>query len=63
MMAAINTGGNARVGFENNLYLPNGEMAASTATLVSSLVDSMQAAGCQPADSTSARQLLGIRKV
>jgi uncharacterized protein (DUF849 family) len=63
VMAAINAGGNARVGFENNLYLPNGEMAASTATLVSSLVDTMQASDCRPADSTSARQLLGIRSV
>lgn len=63
VMAAINAGGYARVGFENNLYLPSGEMAASSATLVSSLVDAMKVADCRPADGASARQLLGIRKV
>ena len=63
VMAAINAGGNARVGFENNLYLPNGEIAANTATLVSSLIDTMRAADCRPADSTSARHLLGVRIV
>ena len=63
VMAAINAGGHARVGFENNLYLPNGEMAASTSTLVSSLVDTLQAVDCRPADSTRARHLLDIRSV
>jgi uncharacterized protein (DUF849 family) len=63
MMAAINAGGNARIGFENNLYLPNGDLAANTAALVSSLVDALQEGDCRPANSEFARQLLGVRSV
>ena len=62
VMAAIKAGGHARIGFENNLYLPNGEIAASTAALVSSLVDSMSANSFLPASANAARQLLGVRK-
>jgi uncharacterized protein (DUF849 family) len=62
VMAAINAGGHARIGFENNLYLPNGEIAANTAALVSSLVDSMQAKDFLPASGGAAGQLLGVRK-
>jgi len=62
VMAAINAGGHARIGFENNLYLPNGEIAANTAALVSSLVDGMQAKNLLPASSSAAGQLLGVRK-
>ena len=62
VMAAINAGGHARIGFENNLYLPNGEIAANTAALVSSLVDAMQEKGLLPASDSAARQLLGVRK-
>ncbi len=61
-MAAVNAGGYARIGFENNLYLPNGEIAANTAALVSSLVDAMQAKSFRPASSGAACQLLGVRK-
>ena len=63
MMASINAGGNARIGFENNLYLPNGDLAANTATLVSSLVDALQEDDYRPASSEFARQLLGVRSV
>ena len=63
VMAAINSGGHARIGFENNLYLPDGEIAASTAALVSSLVDSLQTQGLRPISAGAARQLLGVRKV
>lgn len=62
VMAAINAGGHARIGFENNLYLPDGEIAASTAALVSSLVDSMRTQGLRPASAGAASQLLGVRK-
>ena len=57
------SGGHARVGFENNLYLPNGEVADSTSALISSLVGSLHDAGDQPASSEQAAQLLGVRKV
>ena len=63
MTAAIKAGGHARVGFENNLYLPNGEVADSTSALISSLVGSLHDAGDQPASSEQAAQLLGVRKV
>jgi len=62
VMAAIDAGGHARIGFENNLYLPDGEIAASTAALVSSLVDSMQTQGLRPTSAGAASQLLGVRK-
>ncbi len=61
VLAAIHAGGHARVGFENNLYLPDGEIAANTAALVSSLVEAMQAEGYSPASGDSARALLRVR--
>ena len=61
VLAAIDAGGHARVGFENNLYLPGGKLAADTAELVSSLVEALGARGCRPTDAGAARQLLGIR--
>jgi uncharacterized protein (DUF849 family) len=63
VMAAIDAGGHARVGFENNLLLPDGETAASTAALVTSLVEAMRENDYRPAGSDSARQLLGVRSV
>ena len=63
IMAAVNAGGNARIGFENNLYLPNGDLADSTATLISSLVDALQDNDDRPASSEIAAQLLGVRSV
>ena len=63
MMTAINAGGHARIGFENNLYLPNGELADNTAALVSSLATALQEVDCRPASSETARQLLGVRSV
>ena len=60
-MAAIEAGGNARIGFENNLYLPNGEVAASTAELVTSLVTAIARENLAVAGPGAARQALGIR--
>jgi len=61
VMAAIEAGGNARVGFENNLFLPNGEVAPSSAALVESLVARLRQQKLAAANSEQARQLLGIR--
>ena len=61
VMAAIEAGGNARVGFENNLYLPTGEVAPNTAALVTSLVGAIESSNLAVADCERARQLLGIR--
>ncbi len=60
-LAAIDAGGHARIGFENNLYLPNGEIADSTGALVSSLVEALSEHDCQAASSARAAQLLGVR--
>ena len=61
-LKAIDAGGHARIGFENNLYLPNGELAHSTTELVTSLADALAARQCELAQGESARQLLGVRK-
>ena len=61
MLAAIAAGGHARVGFENNLYLPNGELAEDTAELVSSLAGALGDRKLAIAGAASARQLLGLR--
>ena len=62
VMRAIAAGGHARVGFENNLYLPDGELAAGTAALVYSLVESMRAQDRVPMTCEQARQALGVRR-
>lgn len=58
--AAISHGGHARIGFENNLQLPNGETAASTAELVVELNQSIKAFMRPVATCKQARQLLRI---
>ena len=60
-LKAIDNGGHARIGFENNLYLPNGEMADDTAALITSLADALAARGLEAASGETARQLLGVR--
>lgn len=60
-LAAIDAGGHARIGFENNLYLPDGELADDTAALVSSLVTALDERACGAASAATARQLLGVR--
>jgi len=61
VLAAIAAGGHARVGFENNLYLPNGDLADDTAALVTSLAGALREQGLRPATAAAARQLLGVR--
>ncbi len=61
MLHAIASGGHARVGFENNVYLPNGKLADSTAELVASLVAALDERGYSPMSGDSARARLGIR--
>jgi 3-keto-5-aminohexanoate cleavage enzyme len=59
--AAIDNGGHARIGFENNLYLPDGDVAANTAELVSELAKSIAASDRSIASNEQTRQLLGLR--
>jgi len=59
---AISHGGHARVGFENNLHLANGEPADSTAQLVNQLGIAIQAGRRPIATSEQTRQILAIPK-
>lgn len=61
VMAAIAAGGHARIGFENNLYLPSGEIAINTAALVDNLIAALRLQGLSATNPDEARQLLGIR--
>ena len=61
VMKAIQQDGHARVGFENNLRLPDGEIAQSSAALVSSLSEAILASNRSVATARDAAQLLGIR--
>lgn len=60
MLAGIEYGGHARVGFENNLYLADGELAGSTRELVSSLREAIEGTGRSVATPEQARGLLGV---
>ncbi len=57
--AAATLGGHARVGFENNLYLPSGVQARDNAELVAASAAAAAAFGRPLADAATARQLMG----
>jgi 3-keto-5-aminohexanoate cleavage enzyme len=59
--AAINHGGHGRIGFENNLLLPDGNIASSSAELVTELAKAVTADGRAIATAEQSRQLLGVR--
>ena len=61
VLRAIEAGGNARIGFENNLFLADGTTAENTAALVQSLVGELVRRGIEPAAAADAAQRLGIR--
>ncbi len=61
VMKGIEQGGHARVGFENNLQLPDGEIAQSSAALVSSLSHAILTDNRCVAGPRDTAQLLGIR--
>lgn len=58
--AALSLGGSIRAGLEDNLYLPNGEMAKSNGELIAKARQMTEDAGRRPATVSEARQLLGI---
>jgi len=58
MIAAAALGGHGRVGFENNLYLPDGRVAPDNAALVSAVADGARAMGRPLADATVAREIM-----
>lgn len=56
-VTAAGLGGHARVGFENNLYLPDGERARDNADLVAAVVRGIEAIGARPASADEARAM------
>ncbi len=54
--AAALLGGHARVGFENNFVLPNGERAASNADLVGAAASALEAVGLAPRTADGLRE-------
>ncbi|MGV1049844.1 MAG: 3-keto-5-aminohexanoate cleavage protein [Solirubrobacterales bacterium] len=58
--AALVMGGNVRAGVEDNLYLPNGEMAKSNGELIAKARQMAEDVGRRPASVAEARELLGV---
>jgi 3-keto-5-aminohexanoate cleavage enzyme len=59
--AALALGGNVRAGLEDNLYLPNGEMAKSNGELIAKARQMAEDIGRRAATVAEARQMLGLR--
>lgn len=57
---ALVTGGNIRVGLEDNFYLPDGSMAKSNGDLVGKAAAMCRDIGRQPATVDEARRILGV---
>jgi len=58
--AALTLGGNVRVGLEDNLYLPDGEMARSNGELIAKARRLTEDVGRRAATVAEARQMLGL---
>ncbi len=58
--AAAALGGNVRVGFEDNFYLPSGEMAGSNGDLVEAAASIVRLQGRKVAEPAEARSLLSL---
>jgi 3-keto-5-aminohexanoate cleavage enzyme len=58
--AALALGGNARVGLEDNFYLPDGEMAKSNGELIAKARQMAEDMGRRAATVAEARELLGV---
>jgi 3-keto-5-aminohexanoate cleavage enzyme len=61
LATALVLGGNVRVGLEDHLYLPGGEMAKSNGDLVAVAARMVRDVGRRPASVQQAREILGIR--
>ncbi len=60
--ASLALGGSVRVGLEDNLYLPDGEMARSNGDLIAKARQMAEDVGRRPASVQEARALLGISR-
>jgi len=58
--AALTMGGNVRVGLEDNLYLPNGELAKSNGELTAEAARLARTIGVEVASVTEAREILQL---
>jgi len=58
--AALTLGGSIRVGLEDNLYLPDGEMAKSNGELIAKARQMTEDIGRRPATVQEARSMLGL---
>ncbi len=58
--AALTLGGSVRVGLEDNLYLPSGEMASSNGELIAQARRMTEEVGRRPATVAEARALLNV---
>jgi uncharacterized protein (DUF849 family) len=58
--AALTLGGSVRVGLEDNLYLPSGDMAHSNGELIAQARHMAEEVGRRPATVAEARAMLGI---
>ncbi len=62
LAASLVLGGNVRAGVEDNLYLPNGEMASSNGELIAKARQMAEDVGRRAATVAEARELLGVPK-
>ncbi|HEX5609475.1 MAG TPA: 3-keto-5-aminohexanoate cleavage protein [Solirubrobacterales bacterium] len=60
LAASLVLGGNVRAGVEDNLYLPNGEMAKSNGELIAKARQMAEDIGRRAASVAEARELLGV---
>jgi 3-keto-5-aminohexanoate cleavage enzyme len=60
--SALALGGNVRAGLEDNLYLPNGEMAKSNGELIAKARQMAEDVGRRAATIAEAREMLGVPK-
>ena len=59
-VAAAALGGHVRVGFENNLHLPDGSLAPDNAALIAAVTEGLAPLGARPAGADEARQLMSL---
>ena len=60
LSAALTLGGSIRVGLEDNLYLPSGEMARSNGELIAKAREMTENVGRRPASVEEARRMLAL---
>ena len=60
LFAALALGGNIRAGLEDNLYLPNGDMARSNGELIEVAARMVRDCGRKVATVEQARQILSL---